>query len=50
MVATIGPGDYFGELAMLSEQARAATVTADTPLRCLVMAFWDFREVRQGEP
>ncbi len=50
VVATIGPGDYFGELAMLSEQARAATVTADTPLRCLVMAFWDFRKFAKANP
>ena len=50
VVATIGPGDYFGELAMLSEQVRAATVTADTPLRCLVMAFWDFRKFVKANP
>ena len=49
-VATIGPGEYFGELAMLTEQARAATVTAETPLRCLVMAFWDFRRFAKDNP
>ena len=42
-VARLGPGDYFGELALISKQARSATVTAVTPLRCLMMAFWDFR-------
>ncbi len=49
-VATIGPGDYFGELAMITEQARGATVTAETPLRCLVMAFWDFRKFAKDNP
>lgn len=49
-LATIGPGDHFGELAMISEQVRAATVTADTPLRCLVMAFWDFRKFAKANP
>jgi CRP-like cAMP-binding protein len=49
-VATVGPGDYFGELAMLTGQARAATVTAETPLRCLVMAFWDFRRFAKENP
>ena len=49
-VATVGPGDYFGELAMLTEEARAATVTAETPLRCLMMAFWDFRRFAKDNP
>ena len=49
-VATIGPGEYFGEIAMLTGQARAATVTAETPLRCLVMAFWDFRRFAKDNP
>lgn len=49
-VATIGPGDYFGELAMISEQERGATVTAGIPMRCLVMAFWDFRRFAKENP
>lgn len=49
-VASLGPGDYFGELAMISEQVRTATVTADTPLRYLVMAFWDFRKFAKDNP
>jgi CRP-like cAMP-binding protein len=49
-VAIIGRGDYFGELAMLTEQARGATVTAETPLRCLMMAFWDFRRFAKDNP
>ncbi len=43
-VARIGPGGHFGELALLSGDARAATVTAVTRLRCHVIAFWDFRK------
>lgn len=49
-VATIGPGDYFGEMAMLTKQPRAATVTAETPLRCLTIRFWDFREFAKANP
>ena len=49
-VATLGPGDHFGELALISRQARTATVTAETPLRCLVIAFWDFRNFAKDNP
>ena len=49
-VATIGPGEYFGELAMITRQARGATVTAETPLRCLMIRFWDFREFAKENP
>ncbi len=46
----LGAGDYFGELAMISGQERRATVTAETPLRCLMMAFWDFRAFARDNP
>jgi CRP-like cAMP-binding protein len=49
-VARLGPGDYFGELALISEDVRAATVTAATRLRCLVIAFWDFRRFARENP
>jgi CRP-like cAMP-binding protein len=49
-VARIGPGDYFGELALITEDARSATVTSMTPLRCLAIAFWDFRKFARENP
>ena len=49
-VTRIGPGDHFGELALLSGDARAATVTAVTRLRCYVIAFWDFRKFAKEHP
>jgi len=49
-VATLGPGDHFGELALVTESERTATVTATTELRLLEMAFWDFREFAHANP
>ena len=49
-VARLGPGDHFGELALITEDARSATVTAVTRLRCHVIAFWDFRRFARDNP
>lgn len=49
-VATLGPGDHFGELALISERTRAATVTAETRLECLEITFWDFRRIAKDNP
>ena len=38
-----GPGDYFGEIALIDEGARTATVTADTQLKCWGLTGWEFR-------
>jgi CRP-like cAMP-binding protein len=49
-VATLGPGAHFGELALIGGRPRTATVTAETPLRCLVMKSWDFRRFVMENP
>jgi CRP-like cAMP-binding protein len=49
-VARLGPGQHFGELALISEGLRSATVTAEFPLRCLAISFWDFRNFVRENP
>ena len=48
-VGTVQRGSYFGEVALISDRTRTATVTATTDLRCLVMTLWDFRAFVQGD-
>jgi CRP/FNR family transcriptional regulator, cyclic AMP receptor protein len=49
-VATIRPGDFFGELALVSDRPRTATVTATEPVRVLVIRDVEFRSVLLRPP
>ena len=40
---TLHPGDYFGEIALIDEGARAATITASSDLVCYGLTLWEFR-------
>ncbi len=49
-VADLGPGDWFGEIALLTYKRRTATVTATSPVRVLAMTDRDFRRVVETTP
>jgi CRP/FNR family cyclic AMP-dependent transcriptional regulator len=49
-VRTMGPGEYFGELALLRETPRTATVVAKDPTTCLVLTRWDFKGILDTNP
>lgn len=49
-VRTLGPGDFFGELAILGDGRRTATVTTATPAQVLVLFGTEFRRLQQEYP
>jgi CRP/FNR family transcriptional regulator, cyclic AMP receptor protein len=49
-VGTLSAGSHFGELALIGERVRLSTVTAATPMNCLVMASWHFRQFVNSNP
>ena len=50
VIAELGPGDFFGEIALLEEHRRTASVIAAEPIRAIVMTRRDFNEMQAELP
>jgi CRP/FNR family transcriptional regulator len=50
IVRTLGPGEHFGEIALIDNGPRSATIIASTDLRCRGMSAWEFRPFVEEHP
>jgi CRP-like cAMP-binding protein len=47
--ARLGPGDYFGDVALIDMGSRTATIVADSDLHCYGLVLWDFRPLVESD-
>lgn len=50
ILAKLGPGQFFGEMAILDNQPRSADVVAAEPSRCLIVSEWSFKALISENP
>lgn len=50
ILAKLGPGQFFGEMAILDNQPRSADVVAAEPSRCLIVSEWSFKALISDNP
>ena len=49
-LADLGPGDFFGEMGLLGQDRRNATVVATAPMRLITLDQWDMRRLEKAVP
>ena len=49
-VGMLGPGDSFGEIALIDRAPRSATITAQTDMTSYMLPIWSFRPIVEGSP
>jgi CRP/FNR family cyclic AMP-dependent transcriptional regulator len=50
IVGQLGPGDHFGEIALIDEGTRSASIVAATDLTCYGLTVWEFRPFVEEHP
>jgi CRP-like cAMP-binding protein len=50
LIGSLGNGDFFGEIALVTDTPRTATVTTTTPVRVLVVPTREFRQLLNTSP
>ena len=50
IVRTLGPSEYFGDIALIDSGPRSATIVATTDLRCQGLTAWEFRPFIEEHP
>jgi CRP-like cAMP-binding protein len=49
-LATLGAGDFFGEMGLIQKELRNATVTAASPVRLITFNHWDLKRMERTAP
>jgi CRP/FNR family transcriptional regulator, cyclic AMP receptor protein len=49
-LGSLGPGQVFGELSLLDDQPRTATIIAEEPSTVIIVPIWDFRAALRENP
>lgn len=50
VLSRLGPGQFFGEMALLDGQPRSADVVALEPSKCLALSSWNFNSIVSDYP
>ena len=46
VVATLGPGDFFGEMGVVNNEMRTATIVATSSMRLITLTTWELKRMR----
>ncbi len=49
-LGALGAGDFFGEMSLLDQAPRSATIRALEPTECLMLSSWDFKSMLDRSP
>jgi CRP-like cAMP-binding protein len=49
-LGAFGPGDFFGEMSLLDQAPRSATIRALEETKCLMLSSWDFKALLERHP